>query len=82
MDLEDRTLIATIEDDGSGFNVDDLEREESNRPLGIASMRQRARMLDEQLPVESVIGRGTRIIAYYPIQDLWAIGIPGESLYH
>ena len=67
VDVEDHTLIASIEDDGSGFNVEDLEKEQSNRALGIASMRQRAEMLDGQLIIESMIGRGTKITVAVPV---------------
>ncbi len=67
VDLEDNALIASIEDDGSGFNVDNLDRSEATRALGIASMRQRAEMLGGQVLVESLVGRGTKVTAMVPV---------------
>lgn len=67
VDLEESTLIASVEDDGSGFNVQELEGGETNKALGIASMRQRAEMLGGQLVVESFVGRGTKVTAAVPI---------------
>ena len=67
VDLEDNTLVASVEDDGSGFNVQELERGETSKALGIASMRQRAEMLGGQLIVESLVGRGTKVTCVVPV---------------
>jgi two-component system sensor histidine kinase DegS len=68
VDIEDNALIASVEDDGSGFNVDNLTRNgDNNKALGIASMRQRAEMLGGQLLVESLVGRGTKVTAAFPL---------------
>jgi signal transduction histidine kinase len=67
VDLEDNALIASVEDDGSGFNVDALEHGEATKALGIASMRQRAEMLGGQVLVESLVGRGTKVTAMVPL---------------
>jgi len=67
--LEDDGLLVTVEDDGRGFNVDELdEHGDKGKALGIASMRQRAEMLRGQIFLESLVGRGTKVTAAIPIQ--------------
>jgi two-component system sensor histidine kinase DegS len=65
----DENLQIVIEDDGSGFNVEEvLSDDNKRRNMGLASMRQRAEvMLQGQFDLESAIGRGTRIAATIPL---------------
>ena len=61
---------ATLEvaDDGRGF---DVRRAEERRPgMGMFSMRERVGLVNGTLAVESVPGRGTRIVATVPLTDL------------
>ncbi|HUS15454.1 MAG TPA: ATP-binding protein [Chloroflexia bacterium] len=68
LEMEGEELLVTVEDDGSGFNVDDLaEQGDSGKALGIASMRQRAEMLGGQIVLESLVGRGTKVSASIPV---------------
>lgn len=62
-------LQIVVEDDGSGFHIEDaLSEENKRRSLGIANMRQRIEvMLQGQFGIESAIGRGTRIAATIPL---------------
>ena len=55
-------LRLTLEDDGPGF---DLGNEGSG--VGLASMRERARGLNGDLQIESVVGKGTRIVLHLPL---------------
>jgi len=58
----------TVEDNGSGFNIDDLNGQgERGKALGIASMRQRAEMLGGEILLESLVGRGTKVSAAMPV---------------
>jgi signal transduction histidine kinase len=59
-------LTVTVEDDGSGFEVGAPRAAEGDRGLGLVSMRERATQLDGTLTIDSVPGRGTRIIADLP----------------
>jgi signal transduction histidine kinase len=58
----ERELSLVVEDDGKGF---DSNREEA-RGLGLATMYERARMLNSSLEVCSVPGTGTRIALKIP----------------
>jgi signal transduction histidine kinase len=58
-----------VEDDGSGFNVDELADGDRSKALGVASMRQRAEMLGGQIVLESLVGRGTKVTAGIPLMQ-------------
>ena len=67
IEMEEDGLLVTIEDDGSGFNVDELaDGSDRSKALGIAAMRQRADMLGGQIVLESLVGRGTKVTAGIP----------------
>jgi signal transduction histidine kinase len=56
-------LLLVIEDDGSGFDGSETE---SNAGYGLRNMRDRARLLDGDLSIESAPGRGTRVTLEVP----------------
>jgi signal transduction histidine kinase len=56
-------LQLTVSDNGSGF---DPERSRDHASLGLASMRERVRILQGKLNIESTPGRGTTVIAWVP----------------
>ncbi len=58
-----------IEDDGSGFNINEAMTEgRGHRNMGFAVMKQQTEtLLKGQLGIESVPGRGTRVIASVPL---------------
>jgi len=63
---QDDTLELTVEDNGQGF---DLERVDENRvrhSLGLRSMQERARLSGGTCVLESALGHGTRIRAWWP----------------
>jgi two-component system sensor histidine kinase DegS len=69
IEVQDGTLLVMVEDNGSGFNVDEVEtRSETNKYLGLAAMRQRAEMFGGEIFVESTPGRGTRVTSGIPLQ--------------
>ena len=56
-------LQLAVSDNGSGF---DPERSRGRGSLGLASMRERVRLLRGQLDIESAPGRGTTVVAWVP----------------
>jgi PAS domain S-box-containing protein len=54
----------TIEDDGIGFNAASLDR---HAGLGFVSMRERLRLLNGTVRVDSAPGRGTRVVVDVPV---------------
>jgi signal transduction histidine kinase len=59
----DSGLQLAVSDNGSGF---DPERSRKRASLGLASMRERVRLLHGQLDIESTPGRGTTVVAWVP----------------
>jgi signal transduction histidine kinase len=60
------TVLITIEDDGVGFDVKEIDRTGARGGLGLVGMRERAAQLRGTIRVESVPGKGTRITAELP----------------
>jgi PAS domain S-box-containing protein len=59
----DRGLMLAVSDDGDGFDPGDP----SNRGhLGLSSMRERLRLVDGTLEIESGVGQGATVIAWVP----------------
>ncbi len=69
LDGSSHALQIMIEDDGSGFHVNDtLASAGARRNMGIASMRQQVEvLLRGEFGIESAIGRGTRVAATIPL---------------
>ncbi|MEI8308994.1 MAG: histidine kinase [Chloroflexales bacterium] len=69
LDVSGDTLQLLIEDDGSGFHVNDvLVNANARKNMGIAGMRQQVEaLLRGEFGIESAIGRGTRIAATIPM---------------
>jgi len=57
-------LLLAVSDDGAGF---DPGRTGSGMHLGLASMRERVRLARGTLDIESAPGRGTKVIAWVPL---------------
>jgi two-component system sensor histidine kinase UhpB len=60
-------VIATIEDDGDGFEVEDVMRSRE-RGLGLFGMQERMALVRGQLFIDSTPGRGTRVHARVPLR--------------
>ena len=61
----DGGLLLAVRDDGVGF---DPASPGKGRSLGLASMRERVRLVDGTLEVESAPGQGTAIVAWVPAE--------------
>ena len=59
----DDGLLLAVRDDGVGF---ELASPREGRSLGLASMRERVRLVNGTIDVESTPGRGTEVIAWVP----------------
>jgi PAS domain S-box-containing protein len=57
-------LLLAVRDDGVGFDPSNPER---RRSLGLASMRERVRLVNGTLDVESSPGEGTSVVAWVPL---------------
>lgn len=61
-------LSVIVEDDGIGFNVDQvLRRDLSKQNLGLHGMQERAALIGGTLTIESEIGKGTSIFLKIPM---------------
>jgi signal transduction histidine kinase len=63
---DDEQVVATIEDDGKGFESTELGTAEERGHYGIVGMRERAEGVGGQLVVRSEPGRGTIVRATIP----------------
>ena len=61
----DDGLLLAVRDDGIGFDPASPGR---GRSLGLASMRERVRLVNGTIDVESAPGRGTSVIAWVPVE--------------
>jgi signal transduction histidine kinase len=65
---KDNSLIAVVQDQGPGFDVDLVEQSYDKRAsLGLQNMRERARLIDGNLTIVSAPGQGTRVTLAAPI---------------
>jgi signal transduction histidine kinase len=65
---EGEAVTFTLEDDGVGFNVDQVMGQAANsRGLGLAAINERARMLGGTCEVWSQPGAGTKVVLTIPV---------------
>jgi len=66
---EGNAVIAVVEDDGKGFDVDAVLQNYAKRgSLGLLQMRESARLIGAQLSLDSSPGQGTRVRLRIPTQ--------------
>ncbi len=64
------SLVATVQDEGPGFDVAAVENSYDERgSLGLVNMRERAKLLDGHLSLDSAPGRGTRVLLIVPLGE-------------
>ena len=67
LNLQGSKVGITVEDDGSGFDVEEvLNSAKERKSLGIATMQQRLEMLGGTIQFESSLGRGTKVTMQIP----------------
>ena len=66
LSARDSLLLLEIQDSGIGFD-EDFVASDASRGLGLISMKERARLASGNLRITSALGRGTRIVAEFPL---------------
>lgn len=67
LDLRTATISINVEDDGSGFDVDEaVAAAKERKTLGITTLQQRVDMLGGSIEFDSSLGRGTRVTVKIP----------------
>lgn len=66
VDMGSDQVTAVVEDNGTGFNVEDAFNGGS-KTIGLATLRERTEMLGGELNIQSNLGQGTRIEFSIPI---------------
>jgi len=62
LDLQDRNVIASVEDNGRGFDVAEaMAQSRAHKTLGLAAVRQRVEMLGGRVQFQSSPGHGTQV---------------------
>jgi len=62
LDFQNDTVVASVEDDGSGFDAGEVQSPaQQRRGLGLPTIRERTEMLGGTVQVESRLGRGTKV---------------------
>jgi two-component system sensor histidine kinase DegS len=62
LDFQDGTVVAGVEDDGSGFDVSEIQSpSQQRRGLGLPTIQERTQMLGGSVQIESRLGRGTKV---------------------
>ena len=62
LDVQGDEISVVVEDDGSGFNVDEaFQRAQERRALGLSNVMEQVKMLGGTFEIESRIGRGTKV---------------------
>ena len=65
---EDNLFVAMVQDDGHGFDVQEVNSDYSSRgSLGMINMRERADRIDGSLKLESAPGQGTAVTLVVPL---------------
>ncbi len=66
---EDNLFVAMVQDNGKGFDVQDVNADYSSRgSLGMINMRERADRIDGSLKLESAPGKGTTVTLVVPLE--------------
>lgn len=69
VDMEGPTITASVEDDGAGFEVEEvLAVAGQQRGLGIVALQERVEMLGGTLTFDSVVGKGTKVTLRLPAE--------------
>ncbi len=63
LEIDKSKVTVVIRDDGKGFDI----QEKKNNSFGIMGMRERVELLEGQLAIDSVVGKGTIVIIQVPL---------------
>ncbi|MGH2521938.1 MAG: sensor histidine kinase, partial [Anaerolineales bacterium] len=65
LDLTEDAVRVTVEDNGSGFDVN--ETLGAKKGIGLSTLRERVEMMGGQVQIDSAPGRGTKVSLLLPI---------------
>jgi PAS domain S-box-containing protein len=66
-----KQVLMTVSDNGDGFNTEEaLKKSGCKGSLGLLSMRERAKLINADLKIESEPGKGTKVILKAKLQSL------------
>jgi signal transduction histidine kinase len=69
--VQNNVFVAEVKDDGTGFDVDEVQlRYDERSSLGMINMHERAELAGGKLSIASAPGSGTRITLTVPLQRL------------
>jgi signal transduction histidine kinase len=70
LDFEDNLFVATVEDDGTGFDVAEVLDSYGQRgSLGLINMRERAELVEGTWDIKSAVGKGTKVTLITPLPE-------------
>lgn len=61
LDVSEDLVQATVEDNGSGFNVAEVLNAPQQKGIGLSTLKERVAMLGGELRIDSAVGRGTKV---------------------
>ncbi len=61
LDVSEDLVQATVEDNGSGFNVAEVLAAGQSKGIGLSTLKERVAMLGGEIRIDSAIGRGTKV---------------------
>lgn len=62
LDLEGEAVAVTVEDDGRGFDVEEiLAAAKERKSVGLVTIQERTEMLGGEIEIDSSVGRGTKV---------------------
>jgi signal transduction histidine kinase len=62
------TILVTIEDDGRGFDPQEIAEAGARRGLGLIGIRERVLQLQGTMRLETAPGKGTRVTVEFPVE--------------
>jgi len=68
LDMDRERVVTAVEDNGSGFSVDEALADNLKQTVGLPSLRERIDLLNGELSFESRLGIGTRVEITIPIE--------------
>ncbi len=66
LELRGSQIGVIIEDNGTGFDEESVTAPSRRKTLGIIGMKERAALVDGELKIESVNGKGTTVFLRIP----------------
>jgi two-component system sensor histidine kinase DegS len=66
MDVGETLIKVTVDDDGKGFDVEQLD---GKGGMGLKVISDRVEMMGGLIETESVVGQGTRVTFELPVQE-------------